>query len=211
MGEVTGEEAGDQASGRRLLNATAVMASGTMVSRALGFVRAILITFALGNTSRQVDAFNLALVVPNNLYMIFAGGALNTVLVPQIVRHIKHDEDAGEAFINRIMTAFLIALATVTLLACAFTPQVMGLYAPSWRAPGLAPHWNQLTLMAYITMPQLFFFGAFFLVGQVLNARDRFGPMMWAPIVNNVVSIAVLGTYIGVWGTHGDKSAPFTD
>ena len=28
------------------------------------------------------------------------------------------------------------------------------------------------------------------LIGQVLNAREKFGPMMWAPIVSNVVSIA---------------------
>lgn len=200
-----------QASGRRLLNATAVMASGTMISRALGFVRSVLIVIALGNTTRQADAFNLATVVPNNLYMIFAGGALNTVLVPQIVRHIKSDADKGEAFINRIMTAFLIALALLTAIAYVFTPELMGLWASSWRAPAMAAHWQQLMLMAYITMPQLFFFGAFFLVGQVLNARDKFGPMMWAPIVNNIVTIAVLGAYIGVWGTHGDKSVPFTN
>ena len=44
-----------------------------------------------------------------------------------------------------------------------------------------AGHWEQLVFMAFLTMPQLFFYGAFFLIGQVLNARDNFGPMMWAP------------------------------
>ena len=42
-------------------------------------------------------------------------------------------------------------------------------------------------------LPQVFFYGMFVLVGQVLNARGRFGPMMWAPIANNVISVAVLG------------------
>ena len=55
------------------------MASGTMVSRILGFVRTMLVAFALGNVTTQGDTFTLATVVPNNLYMIFAGGALNTV------------------------------------------------------------------------------------------------------------------------------------
>lgn len=202
----------DQASRKRLLNATAVMASGTMVSRVLGFGRTMLLAFVLGNGTRQIDAFNLATVVPNSLYMIFAGGALNTVLVPQIVRHIRHDADGGEAFVNRIMTAFGVILAVVTVIAVFATPAIMWVWSgATWHTPAMAPHWDQLVLLASITMPQLFFYGAFFMVGQVLNARDHFGPMMWAPIVNNVVSIAVLGLYLAMWGTQGNKSAPFTD
>ena len=49
-------------------------------------------------------------------------------------------------------------------------------------------------------LPQVFFYGMFVLVGQVLNARGRFGPMMWAPIANNVVSVAVLTTYLSRFG-----------
>ena len=199
------------ASGRRLLNATAVMASGTMISKVLGFVKASLLVIVLGANSPQGDAYSLATLVPNTLYMIFAGGALNTVLVPQIVRHIRTDDDRGEAFVNRVMTAFLVVLAVVTAVAMVFTPQVMSLWtADTWRSPAFQTHWSKLVLLALVTMPQLFFYGAFFLVGQVLNARDRFGPMMWAPILNNVVGIAVLGLYAWVWGTDIDHQVPFT-
>lgn len=198
-------------SSRRLLGATAVMASGTLVSRILGFVRATLLVAALGAANPQAESFTYATLVPNTLYMLFAGGALNTVLVPQIVRHIKTDDDGGEAFVNRVMTAFLVLLAAVTLIATILTPQVMSLWtSATWRSPELAPHWTMLVLMAYLTMPQLFFFGAFFLVGQVLNARDSFGPMMWAPIVNNLVGIAVLGGYMLTWGTNASHGQPFT-
>ena len=38
----------------------------------------------------------------------------------------------------------------------------------------------------------------FVLVGQILNARGRFGPMMWAPIANNVIAVGVLVVYL-VW------------
>ena len=38
------------------------------------------------------------------------------------------------------------------------------------------------------------------LVGQVLNARGRFGPMMWAPIANNVISVAMLVAYLLAFG-----------
>lgn len=205
------EQRTDQASGRRLLNATAVMASGTLISKILGFAKASLLVIVLGASTPQADAYSLATLVPNTLYMIFAGGALNTVLVPQIVRHIHNDPDRGEAFVNRIMTAFLIVLAAVTALALAFTPQVMSLWtSSSWRTPELAPHWTMLVLLAFVTMPQLFFYGAFFLIGQVLNARDMFGPMMWAPILNNVVGIGVLGAYAWIWGTNVNHQVPFT-
>ena len=205
----------DEASGsanRRLLNATAVMASGTLISRVLGFVRGMLLVIVLGATTPQADGYTLATLIPNTLYMIFAGGALNTVLVPQVVRHIKHDGDGGTAFINRIMTAFLVALAAVTVLATVLVPQVFGLWADdAWQSPAMAGHWKQLLTMAYLTMPQLFFYGAFFLIAQVLNAHDKFGPMMWAPILNNIVGIGVLGAYLAVWGTNTSAAQPFTD
>lgn len=197
--------------GRRLLNATAVMASGTMVSRILGLVRAMMIAFVLGNGTLRVEIFQVAMTVPNSLYMLLAGGTLNNVLVPQIVRAVLHDPDKGKAFIDRIMTAFLIALGGLTVLLTAAVPWVMTLYTDGgWRAAAMAEHWQTMLLMAFITMPQLFFYGVFFLIGQVLNARDVFGPMMWAPIVNNVVSITMFGVYIAVWGTNAAKGAMFT-
>ncbi len=202
-----GQEA-PAASGRRLLAATAVMASGTMVSRILGFGRGMLLAFALGNTTRQVEMFGLATLIPNTLYMLFAGGALNTVLVPQIVRAIKNDSDGGQIYVNRIMTAFLAALAAITVLMIAAVPWLLTLWTdPAWQS---LPHWDSLVFITYLTMPQLFFYGAFFLIGQVLNARDSFGPMMWAPIANNVVQISVLGLYAVLWGQGLDTSAPFS-
>lgn len=197
--------------GRRLLNATAVMASGTMVSRGLGLVRAMLIAFVLGNSGLKVDVFTLAMTVPSSLYLLLAGGTLNNVLVPQIVRAVNHDADGGKAFVDRIMTGFLIALGALTAVFTLAAPLVMSIYTRSvWRTPEMAAPWQSLLLMSYLTMPQVFFYGVFFLIGQVLNAREKFGPMMWAPIVNNVVSIAVFGLYLGVWGTQ-PVGATFTD
>lgn len=196
--------------GRRLLNATAVMASGTMVSRVLGLVRNMLLAFTLGNIGLRADVFAIAMLVPNSLYMLLAGGTLNNVLVPQIVRAVLHDKDEGKAFVDRIMTAFLCALAVLAAVLTVAVPWVMSLYASSWRAPEMADAWQNLLLMSYITMPQLFFYGVFFLIGQVLNARDIFGPMMWAPILNNLVSIGVLGIYIATWGTTAAAGSTFT-
>ncbi|AQX15731.1 MULTISPECIES: murein biosynthesis integral membrane protein MurJ [Tessaracoccus] len=196
---------------KRLVGASAIMASGTMISRVLGVIRVMLIAFILGNGTRQADMLGLATMVPNSLYILFAGGALNTVLVPQIVRAIKNDDDGGEAYTNRIMTAFMLIVTAVAVVVTIAAPVVTAIYtSEEWRQPGLSAQYASMIALTYLTLPQIFFYGAFFLLGQVLNARDKFGPMMWAPIANNVISIIVLGLYFVVWGNGQDHGGPFT-
>ena len=194
---------------RSVLSTTVLMAGGTLVSRVLGFVRAALIAFVLGNGTRPVEAFNLANTIPNSLYILLAGGVMNAVLVPQIVRAMDHDEDRGEAYTNRIMTAFLAALALLTALVTALAPVVMRIYsAAGWRDPQMAPYWHNMVLISYLCLPQIFFYGAHVLVSQVLNSRQVYIPTMWSPIANNVVSIGVFALYLAIWGhSRGD---PFT-
>lgn len=201
---------GGRAATSRLLSAGALMAAGTMISRVLGFVRVALLAFVLGNGTRQADMFNIATTIPTSLYILFAGGALNTVLVPQLVRAAKKDPDGGEAYTNRIITAFGLLTLVFALILTVGAPVVTTIYsADAWRSPELAEHWQSMVFLAYLCLPQVFFYGVFFLLGQVLNARDHFGPMMWAPIVNNIIQLLVLGLYLGIWGTS-DGSSPFT-
>ena len=77
-------------------------------------------------------------------------------------------------------------------------PLLMRLFLDSaYFTPELAAQRESVDRLRPATAcPQVFFYGMFVLVGQVLNARGRFGPMMWAPIANNVISVAVLGVYL---------------
>ncbi|MFL6028075.1 MAG: murein biosynthesis integral membrane protein MurJ, partial [Friedmanniella sp.] len=193
-----------------LVSASALMASGTLLSRVLGFFRLMLLVFLFGNSTRRADMFTIANTVPNSMYILLAGGVLNTVLVPQIVRAIKGDADRGEAYTNRVVTAGLLALAAITAVLTAAAPLVIGIYSSrDWRAPEVAAQYDSMIMLAYYCMPQIFFYGVYVLAGQVLNARDRFGPMMWAPIANNVVSIIVLALFLVVFG-RGNTGAPFS-
>ena len=207
----TGAPEDSATSSSRLISAGAVMAAGTLLSRVMGFGRFMLLVLLFGNGTRQADMFTLANTVPNSMYILLAGGVLNTVLVPQIVRAIKNDADGGEAYTNRIMTAGLLGLGIITAGLTLAVPLVINLYsAASWKAPGSAAQYDSMTMLAYYCMPQIFFYGVHVLAGQVLNARDRFGPMMWAPIANNVVSIVVLVLFLVVFG-RGNPGQPFTD
>lgn len=184
-----------------LLSASAVMATGTVVSRATGFLRAVLLLAVIGK-SLDADLFTQANTLPNSLYILVAGGVFNVVLVPQLVRSMKNDADGGAAYANRVFTLGLMVLAGATAVLLLAVPLLAHVAFPTslFDAELDAQRESAYTLMRYC-MPQVFFYGAFVLVGQMLNARQRFGPMMWAPIVNNVVACSVLATYVALYGT----------
>jgi len=197
---------------QKILSSSAVMAAGTVVSRLSGFVRAFLLTAALGNLL-HADLFTIGNTIPNMLYILLAGGVFNAVLVPQLVRAMKNDADGGEAYTNRIVTLAGLFLAVVSVVLVAAAPWVMSLYLNScYDSPSLAAQRESVIAFARYCLPQVFFYGMFVLVGQILNSRGRFGPMMWAPIANNVISVAVLVVYLVVYGpvAEGQKYSAFT-
>ena len=188
-----------------LLTSSAVMAAGTIVSRLSGFVRGILLAAALG-VGLHADVFNIANTIPNMLYILLAGGVVNAVLVPQLVRAMKHDPDRGEAYTNRIITLAALFLLVVTVLLVLLAPLLMRLFLdPEFFTDRLAEQRESIIDFARYCLPQVFFYGMFVLVGQVLNARGRFGPMMWAPIANNVIAVATLTTYLLTLGPADEQ------
>ena len=173
------------------------MTAGTLTSRVLGLVKASLLATAIGVTAVQADAFDIANKVPNTLYMLLAGGVVNAVLVPQIVRASKR-EDGGEDFTNRLLTLSFMILAAVSVLATLAAPLLVWLYSSGWSPEQMA----LATAFAYWCLPQLFFYGLYTLLGQVLNAKSSFGPYMWAPVLNNIVAIGGLAVFILIFGTN---------
>lgn len=194
------------ASGSSVLGSSLVMAAGTVVSRTSGFVRSLLLALALG-TQLHADVFTIANTVPNMVYILLAGGIFNAVLVPQLVRTMQADPDGGQAYLNRIVTLATIGLGGITVLLVVAAPWVMRIYLDdAYFTPEFAEQRDSVIDFARLCLPQVFFYGMFVLLGQVLNSRDRFGPMMWAPIANNVLSIGVLLVYVLLYGpAEGDE------
>ena len=182
------DEAAEQSS---LLSNSAVMAAGTTVSRLSGFLRAALLSYALG-ASVHADIFNVANSLPNMLYILLAGGVFNAVLVPQLVRSMRNDPDRGDAYTSRVITVAGLFLVAVTVLLVVLAPLIVDLVAPSYDGAVR----DSAIAFTRFCLPQVFFYGMYVLVGQILNARGSFGPMMWAPIANNVIAVVVVLIYI---------------
>jgi putative peptidoglycan lipid II flippase len=181
------------------------LASGTIVSRILGFVSAIILAQVVG-TSGAGDAFALATTLPNNIYAIIAGGILTAVLVPQIVK-ASTDPDGGTRYVNKIITLGFVVFLAVAVVATVSAPLLVALYAEQAGdgSRGFSPEIMALaTALAYWCLPQVLFFALYSLLGEVLNARKVFGPYTWAPVVNNIVMIAGLLSF--AWIFSGDVS-----
>jgi len=195
-----------------ILASSALMASGTILSRFSGYFRTLLIIAALGQ-ELHADIFTIANTLPNAIYILVAGGIFNAVLVPQLVRAMKNDEDGGDAYAARIITLSAIFLAVVTVVLVILAPLLMRIYlAERYFEPDRSAQLESAINFTRYCLPQVFFYGMFVLLGQVLNAREKFGPMMWAPIANNLISIAVLSLYLLVWGapSGAELVGPFT-
>ncbi len=178
-----------------ILRSSLIMASGTVFSRFLGIIRAILLAATIGVTTNAADAFGVANQLPNNVYAIIVGGVLNAVLVPQIVRARLH-LDGGKAYIDRLLTLAIVTFGSITVLTTVSAPLLVSLYTNGWDSDQLA----LATAFAYWCLPQLFFYGLYSLLGEVLNAKSKFGPYMWAPVLNNIVAIIGMSAFIWQFG-----------
>ena len=186
--------------------ASAILAAGTIVSRILGFVRAVVLATAIGALGTAGNAFGIGNQLPNNIYALIAGGVLSAVLVPQIVRAASHD-DGGQQFVNRVVTLGIIIFAVATVVATFAAPGLVAIYAQgSDSGRGFTPEALSLaTAFAYWCLPQIFFYALYSLLSEVLNARKIFGPFTWAPVLNNVVSIAGLVVFMALFGAAAEN------
>lgn len=185
--------------------ASLFLASGTVVSRVLGFVKLIVLARAIGLTG-VADAFTVANQLPNTVYVIVAGGVLTAVLVPQIVRSSLH-EDGGTGYINKLITLALVILGVTTVIATLLAPVLTDIVGNGFDDEALP----LAIALAYWCIPQIFFYGLYTLLGEVLNARRSFGPFTWVPVLNNVVAIAGLLVFMALFGTDPNGQRATTE
>lgn len=173
---------------------SATMAIGTLASRILGFIKAIVLGIAIANTAIG-SIFEGSNYIPNLIFLLLAGGVFNAVLIPQIAKASKQP-DNGADFISRLLTLGIVGLLAITAIVIVLVAPIFGLFT-SFRGENL-----QLAItFGLFLLPQIFFYGLFSLLGQVLNAHNAFKAYAWAPVLNNVVAIAGLLVFVAVSGS----------
>ncbi|MBC7463068.1 MAG: murein biosynthesis integral membrane protein MurJ [Actinobacteria bacterium] len=177
-----------------LFRASGVMAIGTIFSRITGFIRNILAVAVLG-TALLADTYNVANTMPNILYNLLVGGALTAIFVPQLIRSFD-DEDGGHAFASRLITIVSVILLALVLIGVILAPALVRLYAPEFSTAGFENEFQLAVAFTRYCLPQIFFLGLATMLGQVANAKGSFAPLMWAPILNNLLVIGVFSAVL---------------
>ncbi len=190
---------------RSMLRSSSVMAAGTITSRVTGLLKNTALAAAVG-AGTLADTYTVANTLPTIVYILLIGGAINAVFIPQLVRHMGSDEDGGVAYAQRLFSAVVGVLALITVVAVIAAPWLVRLYSSDWSAQDV----EVATTFARLLLPQIFFYGVFALVSQVLNTRGTFGAPMFAPVVNNIVMIASALAFLVVVGT-GSTTDSVTD
>ncbi|HEV3399175.1 MAG TPA: murein biosynthesis integral membrane protein MurJ, partial [Actinomycetes bacterium] len=170
-----------------------VMATGTLLSRITGLLRVTVLVATLGvGESRLADVYNVANTTPNIIYELVLGGILSSIFVPVFVE-VRSTRGQRQAWhVARATMTIAIAglglLAAVTMVAA---PWIIRLYvhsgSPAERAQAIEVGGQLLAMF----MPQIVFYGVGAVMTGLLNAHRRFGVPMFAPILNNLVVIAV--------------------
>jgi putative peptidoglycan lipid II flippase len=170
-----------------LVRSSAVVAVGTALSRVTGFVRIAAIAYALGATT-LAGTYSYANEAPNIVYELLLGGVLTATLVPLFVKHFEtRDDDAASA----IFTVAVLALAAITVVGVVAAPWIVDLYTLNVHGGNVAAQQELATSLLRLFMPQMLFYGIVTLATAVLNARRRFLAAAFAPVLNNIVVIAV--------------------
>jgi putative peptidoglycan lipid II flippase len=185
--------AADRTGTHGVLASSRTMAIASLASRVTGFLRSVALATALG-VGFVADAYNGANSFPNMVYELLLGGVLSSVLIPLLVHAQEHDEDGGDAYTARLLSVATAALGVATLLAVAAAPLLARAFVSN-------PAQRDLTsIFATLLLPEIFFYGMGAIFTAVLNTRGVYGPGAWAPVLNNMITLATVGVFLALPG-----------
>ena len=178
----------DEAIAPSLLRSSAIVAMGTALSRLTGFGRLFATAYAIG-FERLTDAYTQANTAPNIVYELLLGGVLSATLVPVFVRHHEEDDEDGTSAVVTVTSVLLVAITVVGIMAAPWVVRLLTIGVPD-RVAG--EQREVATQLLRLFMPQMFFYGLTALLTALLNSRRRFAAPAFAPVLNNLVVMAVL-------------------
>ncbi|WP_342219868.1 murein biosynthesis integral membrane protein MurJ [Rickettsiella endosymbiont of Miltochrista miniata] len=176
---------------KALLKSTSVVASMTLISRILGFVRDMVAARIFGATA-AVDAFYIAFKIPNFMRGLFAEGSFSTAFIPTLSEYKQtRSQEQVQQFVAHIAGTLGLILLGICILGVLGSKGLVSLFAP-----GLDPYRFQLAIeMLRITFPYLMLISLTALVGATLNCYGQFWVPAFTPALLN---ISLIMTAFGV-------------
>jgi putative peptidoglycan lipid II flippase len=176
--------------GSSLIRSSLVNSGLTLVSRFMGFLRDLVISYRMGaSATPAADAFYTALMFPNLFRRIFGEGAFAAAFQPAYVRALHQD---GKEAADKLAEDAMAGLAAITIaitIVCQLTmPWLMLLISPGY-AHDDPVKFKLAVLLTQITMPYLPCMAIYAHLSGVLNSHGRFIVSAAAPTLLNLVML----------------------
>jgi putative peptidoglycan lipid II flippase len=172
-----------------LIKSTGTFSFFTIISRLLGYIRDILIAIFIG-TSYLADVFFVAFRIPNTFRRLFSEGTFNAAFIPSYSSGIVKRKDKSNEFANEVFNYLFLILLILILVMQIFMPTFVSLIAPGFtddnEKMNLAINLTRITIPFLILVSLASFFSA------ILNSHNRFAEAAAAPIILNIILIAIL-------------------
>jgi putative peptidoglycan lipid II flippase len=184
---------------RRIVQSTGIVMGTILLSRILGFLREWMVAHQMGS-SAITDSYYAAFTLPDFLNNLVAAGALGLVFVPVFTKYLAEDRESEAWHVfSTVMTFMTIVLGILIVLGEIFTPQLVRMIAPGFRAS----EQSEVVFLTRVMLPAQVFFYLGSVMAAAQNAKTRFLIPALAAVVYNLGIIAggwLLSPRIGVTG-----------
>ncbi|WP_020648889.1 murein biosynthesis integral membrane protein MurJ [Solimonas variicoloris] len=173
---------------KSLFRASGVVGLMTLLSRLLGFVREIMLAAKFG-AGGGMDAFLVALMIPNFGRRMFAEGAFSQAFVPVFTetKTTRPHEEARD-LVAVTMGTLGGVLSVITIVGCVAAPLLVWAFASGFHDD---PAKAELSAgLLRWTFPYLMFISLTSMAGGVLNAYGNFAIPAFTPVILNLCLIA---------------------
>ncbi len=179
------------------------MGIATAISRAIGFVRILVIAAVLGTTFLG-NTYSSSNSVSNVLFELLASGALSAVLVPTFVEFMDRGEQGeAEELAGRLLGIAMVALGVVAVIGMAAAPFIAKLLTSGVQNPHVAAQQRSLsTFLLYFFIPQIVLYALGAVAVAVLYAQRRLAVTGIAPVGLTIVVVAAMGAFRALAGSN---------
>ena len=198
---------------RALINSTAIVMCGTLLSRVLGLVRDRVIAGKFGQ-GYETDVYNAAFTIPDIIFYLIAGGALSSAFIPVFTEYIeqKKEKEAWRVF-SIVASMTVIVVGALIALGLIFLDPLVRVTNPGWvkhLSDGGLIKINETVRLTRILLPvQICFFLGGLMMGALQVKKNSFG-QAFGPVIYNL-GIILGGVFLGsrygpaglCWGAVG--------
>uniref|UniRef100_A0A7C3N722 Probable lipid II flippase MurJ n=1 Tax=candidate division WOR-3 bacterium TaxID=2052148 RepID=A0A7C3N722_UNCW3 len=157
------------------------------ISRFTGFLREVVYSAYLG-TSRIMDGFLVAFLIPNFFRRILGERAAESVFLPMYIREREKSEKDANDYMSIFFTTVSIILILGIIVLYIFSPLILKILAPGFDKETF----NISLKITYIILPYMFFIGIYSFLGSLLESYKRFSLYNISPLLFNIVMVVAI-------------------